>query len=73
MQFAVLLDFYLEPFGQGVYYRQTYTVQAAADFVSATAELSARVQFRQAQLNSRDAFLFVDTAGNSASVVSRSF
>ena len=69
MMLAVLIDFDDKPLGQRVNAGHTHAVQTAAYLVSAAAELTARVQLGKTQFHRRYAFLFVNAAGNTASVV----
>ena len=66
---AVLVYFHFQPFGQGVDDREADAVQAAGNFIAAAAELAARVQLGEHQLDGGDALFGVDARGDAAAVV----
>ncbi len=51
MLLAAPLDLHLKPFGKGIYYRDSYTVQPAGNFVAASTELGTGVKHRQRNLD----------------------
>ena len=58
-----------QQFGQGVYHRNTYTVQAAGYFVGVVIELTAGVQHGHDDLGCRYAFFFMHVNRNTAAVI----
>ena len=66
---AVLVYFHFQPFGQGVDDREADAVQAAGNFIAAAAELAARVQLGEHQLDRGDPLLVMDARRDAAAVV----
>ena len=64
-----LADLYLQPVGEGIYDRCTYTVQTTGYLVSPTAEFTAGMQDRKYDLYRRNTCFVVDTYGNSTSII----
>ena len=67
--FAAGVYFYLEPFGQRVYHRSADSVKTARYLVSASAEFSARVQYRKYNAYGRYPLLRMYSYRYSSSVV----
>ena len=66
---ALLMDFHLQPFRQGVNNRRTNAVQTAGDLIAAAAELTACVQHGENHLQGGDAHLGMLAHGDTAAVV----
>ena len=67
--FTALADLYLQPVGEGIYHRCSYTVQTAGYLVSSTAELTTGMKDRKYNFYCRDSCLVIDTYGNSSSII----
>ena len=69
MDLSAGTDFDRQPFGQGIYDRSAYAVQAARYFIASAAEFSAGMQNGEYDFHRVHARLVIDTCRNTAPVI----